>query len=573
MSKIVGIDLGTSTSEIAYLDQGKPIVIPNHLGKFITPSVVHIKKDGEIIVGEEARERLLLEPECTFIEVKRQMGSDETLNAHEKTYSPQELSADILSYMISCAKEALGEDVNRAVITVPAYFTDVQRRATVEAGKLCGLTVERIINEPTAAALCYGLDHLEDYSNILVYDLGGGTLDVTVLELFEGVLEVRASSGNNKLGGKDFDEALIEYLLQKFSGNHQMHIRKDIRAMARLKEEAENCKIALSSQEQYQISLPFFAEVNGKPVSVDETITRNQFEKLISEKIDHTKEQLRIALSDARMKTNEVDLILMVGGSTRIPYVKKFLTDYFQKEPQQVVDPDLAVVQGAAIQAGILENQFEDNEIVLTDVCPYTLGVAALKYFDYYRLPTDMDLSFDPIIPRNVTIPTTIDRQYSTCTDHQKAVNIKVYQGEYSDPSLNNFLGEFQLDGIPPAPAMEEKINIMFSYDINGILNVDATIVSTGEKASITISTTENEMVEEVDTSKWRESKYAKKFSAIIKRAQRMMKEIDPADAELVGDLIKFLMEGLVKGESLKELNERKENLVELLLDLEQDDE
>ena len=573
MSKIVGIDLGTSTSEIAYLDQGKPIVIPNHLGKFITPSVVHIKKDGEIIVGEEARERLLLEPECTFIEVKRQMGSDETLTAHEKTYSPQELSADILSYMISCAKEALGEDVNRAVITVPAYFTDVQRRATVEAGKLCGLTVERIINEPTAAALCYGLDHLEDYSNILVYDLGGGTLDVTVLELFEGVLEVRASSGNNKLGGKDFDEALIEYLLQKFSGNHQMHIRKDIRAMARLKEEAENCKIALSSQEQYQISLPFFAEVNGKPVSVDETITRNQFEKLISEKIDHTKEQLRIALSDARMKTNEVDLILMVGGSTRIPYVKKFLTDYFQKEPQQVVDPDLAVVQGAAIQAGILENQFEDNEIVLTDVCPYTLGVAALKYFDYYRLPTDMDLSFDPIIPRNVTIPTTIDRQYSTCTDHQKTVHIKVYQGEYSDPSLNNFLGEFQLDGIPPAPAMEEKINIMFSYDINGILNVDATIVSSGEKASIIISTTENEMVEEVDTSKWRESKYAKKFSAIIKRAQRMMKEISPSDAELVGDLIKFLMEGLVKEESLKELNERKENLVELLLDLEQDDE
>jgi len=573
MSKIVGIDLGTSTSEIAYLDQGKPIVIPNHLGKFITPSVVHIKKDGEIIVGEEARERLLLEPECTFIEVKRQMGSDETLTAHEKTYSPQELSADILSYLISCAKEALGEDVNRAVITVPAYFTDVQRRATVEAGKLCGLTVERIINEPTAAALCYGLDHLEDYSNILVYDLGGGTLDVTVLELFEGVLEVRASSGNNKLGGKDFDEALIEYLLQKFSGNHQMHIRKDIRAMARLKEEAENCKIALSSQEQYQISLPFFAEVNGKPVSVDETITRNQFEKLISEKIDHTKEQLRIALSDARMKTNEVDLILMVGGSTRIPYVKKFLTDYFQKEPQQVVDPDLAVVQGAAIQAGILENQFEDNEIVLTDVCPYTLGVAALKYFDYYRLPTDMDLSFDPIIPRNVTIPTTIDRQYSTCTDHQKTVHIKVYQGEYSDPSLNNFLGEFQLDGIPPAPAMEEKINIMFSYDINGILNVDATIVSSGEKASIIISTTENEMVEEVDTSKWRESKYAKKFSAIIKRAQRMMKEISPSDAELVGDLIKFLMEGLVKEESLKELNERKEDLVELLLDLEQDDE
>ena len=570
MSRIIGIDLGTSTSEIAYFEAGKPVVIPNHLGELVTPSVIHISPAGEITIGTESKEKLLLEPDCTFMEVKRLMGSGDSLSAHGISYSPQQLSAYILRYLTDCAGTFLKEDINRVVITVPAYFSDEQRRATVEAGKLCGLTVERIINEPTAAALSYGIDHLTDCTNILVYDLGGGTLDITALEMFEGVMEVRASSGDNQLGGKDFDEAIIQYLLGKFSESQQPYIKNDLRAMARLKREAELCKIALSEEMEYAISLPFFSNIKGKLVSIDEIITRPLFESLIKDKIDATQEQIKIALKDAKMKLDDIDLILMVGGSTRIPYVERFITEIFHKPPQHLIDPDLAVVNGAAIQAGIIGEQFEGDEIVLTDVCPYTLGTAVLR--DLFFNMSDRDLYFDPIIPRNTTIPTTIEKTYTTSHDDQYKVEIKVYQGEYSDPDLNNYLGKFSLAGIPPAPAGEEKITIAFSYDVNGILQVDAKIISTGEKAAITISTSDSSMVEEIDISKWKESKKARKYTSIIRRAEKVVLQ-EGDDTDELQDLIRMLKEALIKEESTEILEECKDDIIDYLLDLENDDE
>jgi len=564
VSRIIGIDLGTSTSEVACMEDGKAVIIPNIAGCYTTPSVVAISPDGEISVGIEAKEKLLLEPDSTFMEVKRLMGSDSQLTAHGTAYSPQQLSSFILKYLVDGACTYLNEDINRVVITVPAYFSDKQRRATVEAGKLCGLTVERIINEPTAAALSYGLEHMEDCSNILVYDLGGGTLDVTALEIFEGVMEVRASSGNNRLGGKDFDEAIIEYIIGQFPEKQRLCIQSDMRAMARLKKEAETCKISLSQALEYTITLPFLTNFKDKPLSVDKTITRELLEDLISEKIDATQEQIKIALTDAQMDIEEIDLILMVGGSTRIPYVEKFITGIFNKVPERLIDPDLAVVSGAAIQAGIIGEQFSENEIILTDVCPYTLGMTILRY--------GSELYFDPIIQRNTTIPTTIEKEYMTSYDMQTRIDIDVSQGEYSEPARNNFLDKFILDGIPPRPAGEERITVAFSYDMNGILQVDAKSISTGKKTSITISTTGSDMIEEVDISNWKNSRHARKYSAVIRRAEKTLAK-DEEYADELKDLIRALKEALVKDANIEVLDDAREEIIDYLLDLEDEDE
>lgn len=565
MSRIIGIDLGTSTSEAAVLLDGKTVIIPNHLGELITPSAIYLAADGTVTIGNAAQERILLEPECTFIEVKRMMGEDTTLKAHGKNYTPQELSSFILKYLADCAGEYLKETVDRVVITVPAYFSDRQRRATVEAGRLCGLTVERIINEPTAAALSYGIEHLQDCANILVYDLGGGTLDVTVLEMFEGVLEVRASCGNNKLGGKDFDEAVVRYILGKFLPSEKNYIEGNLRAMVRLKKEAENCKVALSKTEEYTVALPFLAEMKGKPIAVEETITRTRFEELIQDDITSTKIQIDSALKDAQLSIAEIDAVLLVGGSTRIPFVEQFLSTVFGKEPCRLVDPDLAVASGAAIQAAMLDENVDCNDVILTDVCPYTLGTAVLR-----DGPFAPELFFDPLIKRNTTIPTTREKLYRTSWDGQTEVDVKVYQGEYRTPERNNFLGEFRLSDIPSAPAGSETIKIAFSYDANGILQVGATIVSTGADASISISTDESAMVEEVDITKWKESKMARKFAAVIRRSERILAEDD--DDELA-DLLRQLKEGLVRAADKEQLADLKDQIIDILLELESDDE
>ena len=563
MSRIVGIDLGTSTSEIAVLKDGKPYVIPNHMGETITPSVDGVSNDGRIIVGSEAKEQLLLRPEDTVMEVKRLMGIDTRINMARKQYTPQEISAFLIKYLADCASSHLGETIDRVVITVPAYFSDEQRRATVEAGKLAGLKVERIINEPTAASLDYGIEHMEECRNVLVYDLGGGTLDVTVLEMFKGVIEVKASSGNNRLGGKDFDNALMDYLLEGFSAKYGIDVSNDARAMMRLKDAAEKCKIALSGQEEFQFSLPFFADAGGVPVSLEEALTRELFEGLIKDKIDSTGKQIRVALEDAGLKESDIDFVLLVGGSTRIPYVRKFIENVMGKEPMSLVDPDLAVVRGASIQAGILNEELSsEKDIMITDVCPYTLGIAVLGYIGGFPIPD----VYNVIIPRNVTIPVVREKIYGTVYDNQKVVEISVYQGDYKKASLNNLLGEFTLEGIPPAPAFKEKIKVSFSYDVNGILQTEGVIVSTGEKAVITVETTGVKMEEEIDLEKWKDIPNARKYRAVINKAQRILENQRAGVFEIEMDgLVRNLKKGLIKGWDAKRLDELRNNLQETI--------
>jgi len=566
MNSIVAIDLGTSTSEIAFLKEGKPFVIPNHQGEYITPSVVGLSDSGKIIVGKEARDQLLLKPDDTVIEVKRLMGSGHALFMGAKEYTPQQISSFILSYLVDCACKYLGEDIYRAVITVPAFFSDTQRRATVEAGKLAGIKVERIINEPTAAALDYGLDHMQECQNILIYDLGGGTLDVTVLEMFDGVLDVKASSGNNQLGGKDFDQRLMDYLLGRFTSQYNVNVSEDKRALMRLKEAVEKCKIALSEQEEYQLLIPFFANVKGDPVSLEETVGREVFESLIKELIDSTAKQINTALGDAHISAPEIDLILLVGGSTRIPYVQHFIEKTLGKSPKSLIDPDLAVVRGAAVQAGILGDQLSsENDIIITDVCPYTLGTSVLDYVGGFPV-TD---AYDVIIPRNVTIPVAKEKIYGTVADNQTEVEINVYQGEFKKASHNNFLGKFLLSGVPPAPAFQEKINISFAYDVNGILQVEGKIVSTGRKAHLTIETTGVEMVKEIDLDGWEKASGARRYKAIIKKASRIVENGKAGHYSIeMESLIRKIKTGLVQDEKPEALDAFKEELHEIIYDL-----
>jgi len=566
LSSIVGIDLGTSTSEIAVLKDGKPFVIPNDLGEFITPSVVGLDDDGRIIAGRQARDQLLLKPDNTVIEVKRLMGSDTTVTMGGKEYTPQQISSYILSYLLACAGKYLGEKIERAVITVPAYFSDRQRRATVEAGQLAGIKVERIINEPTAAALDYGLEHLQECRNILIYDLGGGTLDVTVLEMFEGVLDVKASSGNNQLGGKDFDRRLMNYLLDRFTAKWQVDLSEDKRALMRLKEAVEKCKIALSEHEEYQLIIPFFTTSGGNPVSLEETVSRELFESLIKDLIDSTAEQINAALADAQLSAADIDLILLVGGSTRIPYVRRFIEKALGQSPQALVDPDLAVVRGAAVQAGIINNDLSpEKDIIITDVCPYTLGISVLDFVGGFPV-TD---AYDVIIPRNVTIPVVKEKIYGTVADNQTQVEINIYQGENRKASQNNFLGKFMLKGIPPAPAFQEKISVSFAYDLNGILQVEGKIISTGKKANLVIETTGAKMQKEVDLDGWEKAPHARKYKAILRKAARMVESGKAGYYAIeMESLMRKIKEGLVLGETKETLDAWKEELHEIIYEL-----
>jgi molecular chaperone DnaK len=529
MSRIVGIDLGTSTSEIACIVDGVPKLIPNTVGKSITPSVVHIREDGTTLVGEEAAEYLFTRPECTFMEVKRLTGSEELFHVHGKEYSPEDLQAILLRYLVSCAETYLNEKIDRAVITVPAYFTDAQRRATTRAGELAGLTVERIINEPTAAALDYGLANLKECKNVLVYDLGGGTLDVTVLELFEGVLDVKASRGNNHLGGKDFDEIIMRNLTKPI---------EDERALMRLKKAAEECKIALSTQETYKVSLPFLTTAkDGKPVSLEKTVTREDFEGWVEELVVSTREPMMTALSDSGLSAADLNIVLLVGGSTRIPCVKKMVEGSLSATAHSLVDPDLTVARGAAIQAGLLDGSVTASDLVLTDVCPYTLGVAVLheSFFEDRMI-------FDPLIPRNTTIPTEKSKIYYPVDDYQTSVEIKVYQGDSSDPENNDYLGNVRLTGIPIARrGKREPIEVTFAYDVNGILQVKAAVVSTGQQVAAEISTTGVKPKPSIDLSRWETAEGAKRFRPAIRKAERLIAngEDEGGDLEILVRQIK----------------------------------
>lgn len=529
---IIGIDLGTSTSEAAIIRNGKPEMILNFDGEVITPSAVGVDEDKHFVFGNKAKAQYLMAPEDTVIEVKRKIGTKEKIHMDGREFTPVEVSAMLLSHIKDYVSEYLKEEVSRAVISVPAYFDDLQRQETVEAGKQAGFTVERIINEPTAAALSYGIEHMEEESHILVYDLGGGTFDVTLLEMFGGVLEVKASSGDNKLGGKDFDECLIQWLLRQFRKKEGIDLEKNTAAMVKLKEQAEWCKKELSTQDSCRIVIPFIAQKDGNPVALEETIAVGQFEELVKELVERTHRPIDTVLADSGILPGDIDRILLVGGSTRMPMIGRDLEHYLKKKPSQAVNPDYAVAEGAAIQAGIIEGTISgEDSLVMTDVNPYTLGIHALSDFSMNYMSV--------VIPRNVTIPTVRKNIYFTSWDDQQEAKIEVYQGESDDVRRNHFLGEFVVSGIPLGAAGEEKVEVEFAYNLNGMLEVKAKIVSTGEEAAVEINMMEQAQTDHaaIDVSKWKDSPYAKKFRTVIRRAERRLKNENLLDFLYRADL------------------------------------
>ena len=563
MGKIIGIDLGTTNSCVAVLEAGAPKVIPNPEGGRTTPSVVSFKK-GEKIVGDSAKRQAITNPN-TVSSVKRLMGSSKKVELDGKKYTPEEISAMILSYMKDYAEAYLGEKVDKAVITVPAYFNDAQRQATKNAGKIAGLEVERIINEPTAAALSYGLDK-EGLHTILVYDLGGGTFDVSILEIGEGVFEVKSTNGNNKLGGDDFDKKIMDYILKEFEKENGIDLSEDKMAMQRLKEVAEKAKKDLSSMKETQISAPFIAKnEDGEPVHLDMTLTRAKFENLIEDLVESTIEPVRKALKDAKMTKKDIDKVILVGGSTRIPMVYDLIKEELGQEPSREVNPDEVVACGAAIQGGVIAGDF--NDIVLVDVTPLSLGVETLGGV------------MTVLIPRNTAIPTTKKEIFSTAADNQPAVDIRVLQGERSMAADNKTLGNFQLSNIPPAPRGVPQIEVSFDIDNNGIVNVTAKDLGTNKEQSITISNSSNLSDEEVermrkeaeankaeDEKKKEEVDTRNEAEALVFQTEKTLKDlgdkVDDDEKEDIEKDIKKLKKAIEDGD-IDDIKEKKEELQE----------
>lgn len=481
---IVGIDLGTTNSAIAYIKDGKPQILSFNNGEKLIPSVVLIDLDNNIVVGKDALDSLVAMPNRTVAGIKRNMGSDDLVHIADRQLFPHEISALILKELKKNVDNLWGEGEKEAVITVPAYFTDAQRRATKQSGELAGFIVERIINEPTAAALAYGLGNLKKNGNILVYDLGGGTFDVSVVEMTSGILEVKSSTGNNFLGGEDFDWKLVDWLSEKIIDEHKIDPRNDIRAKALLKREAESIKIRLSTEENIKVNIPVVTVKDNQPIGLNIIVYRQEFIKLIEESLKTTIDLTKTVLKDAELSPVDIDEILLVGGSTRIPRVSQLITELFGKKPKTDINPDEAVALGAAVQAGLKSGILSKSGLIATDVAPFSMGISVLKEWNSFSFKPG---GFAVIIPKNTTIPVTRSEQFTTVYNGQTAVSIEVYQGEHEWVHNNYKLGEFLLEGIPPNDEGLEMIEVKFRYNINGILEVHARCISNEKEMIITI--------------------------------------------------------------------------------------
>ncbi len=532
MGKIIGIDLGTTNSCVAVMEGNEPVVIQNSEGGRTTPSVVAFSKDGERLVGAPAKRQAITNPEKTVSSIKRFMGrffdevkeeskqvsykvvkgDDDTarVQIEDRKYAPQEISAMVLQKMKQTAEEYLGEKVTDAVITVPAYFNDAQRKATQEAGEIAGFNVKRIINEPTAASLAYGLDKKDQDQTIVVYDLGGGTFDVSVLELGDGVFEVKSTFGDTHLGGDDFDERLINYLADEFKKDEGIDLRKDPMARQRLKDAAEKAKIELSSSQKTNVNLPFITATDSGPKHLNIDISRSKFEKLIDDLVQKTVGPCKKALDDAGLTKNEIDQVILVGGSTRVPKIQEVVKDFFGKEPSKGVNPDEVVAVGAAIQGGVMSGDVDD--VVLLDVTPLTLGIETLGGV------------MTPLIESNTTIPTSKKETFSTAADNQTSVEIHILQGERAKAQDCRTLGRFHLDGIPPAPRGVPQIEVTFDIDANGVLNVSAKDKGTGKEQSIRIESSSGLSEEEIEKMKKAAEEHAEEDEQIRERAEKLNK-------------------------------------------------
>ena len=505
MGKIIGIDLGTTNSCVAVMEGGKPTVIANQEGARTTPSVVAFTKTGERLIGEPAKRQAVTNAEKTISSIKRHMGTDYKVQIDDKSYSPQQISAMVLQKLKADAEGYLGEKVTEAVITVPAYFNDAQRQATKDAGKIAGLDVKRIINEPTAAALAYGLDN-EHEQKIMVYDLGGGTFDVSIIEIGDGVIEVLATAGNNKLGGDDFDNAVTQYMLNDFKAKEGVDLSKDTMALQRLKEAAEKAKKELSSTTQTEINLPYITATAEGPKHFEMTLTRAKFDELTHDLVEKTAEPVKNALSDAGLTASELSKVLLVGGSTRIPAVADKVRQLMGKEPSRNLNPDECVALGAAVQGGKLGNQLQAgstaSEIILMDVTPMSLSIETMGGIA------------SRLIERNTTIPTRHSQIFTTAGNFQTSVDIKVFQGERKFTRDNKLLGNFRLNGIKRAMAGVPQIEVTFDIDVNGIVNVSAKDLGTGREQSITITSSSNMTEEEIAKARWEAEIYSKQDEA-----------------------------------------------------------